>query len=227
MGEAGEGGGWAVVPVDRFGSSLDGIRKLLSKRRRSRLAKAILLDVFEAIEGSRLLDRIVLVTHDSNVGAFGQGEGVSVVDPGGQAGVPLRRVIDRVQDEGAGTVALLRGDLALLDAQDLAFLVGRAAHGAGLVLVPTPGSPRLSIVIAAPAERARGDFESGDLESWQELAETRRIAAEVYGIQAGMRPSEPRDLLEMYRAARPSRGKTLLKDWGLGPRLRRIEEVEP
>ncbi|MFQ5985765.1 MAG: NTP transferase domain-containing protein [Thermoplasmata archaeon] len=227
MDRTGGEGAWAIVTMDRFGSSLERTHQLLSKRRRGRLAKAILQDVLEAIQGSRLLDRIVVVTHDSDVAAFVRGEGFPVVDPGRKAEAPIRGVIESAEDEGAETVALLRGDLALLEAQDLAFLVGRMAHGAGLVLVPTPGQSGLSIVIATPENGAPGDFEVGGLESWREQAETRGIATEGYGIRAGLRPSGPHDLLVMYTAARPSRGKALLKDWGLGPKLRRIEETEP
>lgn len=213
----------AVVAVNRLGSSLDGLANLLSKRRRRRLAKAVLRDVLQAVRESRVLEDVVLLSQDPDVMALGREEGIRPLEPGGRTGTTTQLVRETCLHEGSEAILLLRGDLALLEAQDLAFLSGRLAGGRGLVLVPTSGRLGLSLVFARPVEELQGDFEAGDVLSWRQGGLERGLSPEVYGIPAGMRLAEPRDLLLVYRAARPSQAKALLKDWDLGPRLRTLE----
>lgn len=221
------GKAWAVVALDRLGSSLDGLANFLSKHRRLRLAEAVFRDVMQAIEESRVLDDVVLLTRDPDGIAFGREEGIRLLEPQEGADRTAQLAMEACLHGGGEAVVLLRGDLALLEAQDLAFLLGRLAEGPSLVLVPTPGTAGLSVVLARPAEELRGDFETGDVRSWRQGAMDRGLTPEVYGIPAGMRPAEPRDLLMVYKAARPSRAKALLKDWNLGPRLRTFEGGRP
>lgn len=211
----------AFVTLDRLGSSLEGVDHLLSRRRRRRLAEAILFDVLQAVRDSRLVDETVLVTQDPAASALGQ-----------KAGIPIRalsvwQATEASQGESAGAVALLRGDLALLEAQDLAFLFGRVAQGARLLLVPTTGSDGLSLVMGSGTDALIEDFEGGTLASWEEAAEQRGLTTEIYAIPAGRRPSSPMGLLEVYTAARSSRAKGLLKDWRIGQKLRRFGGEEP
>ncbi len=205
----------AFVTLDQLGSSLEGVDRLLSPRRRRRLAEAILLDVLAAVRDSRLVDETVLVTQDPTASALGQ-----------KAGIPIRpspvRHAAKAFDRGpARVVALLRGDLALLEAQDLAFLFGRVAQGARLLLVPAVRSQGLSLVMGSGEDALVGDFEGGTLAQWEEAAEQHGLRTEIYAIPAGLRPSIRMDLLEVYTAARPSRAKGLLKDWRIGQKLRK------
>ncbi|MCJ2555453.1 MAG: hypothetical protein LN410_04580 [Candidatus Thermoplasmatota archaeon] len=211
----------AFVTVDRVASSLKGVDHLLSHRRRRRLAEAILLDVLQAVRDSRLVDETVLVTQDPAASALGQNTGIPI------RALPVRQANEAFHGESAGAVALLRGDLVLLEAQDLAFLFGRVAQGAGLLLVPTTGSDGLSLVLGSGTDALIADFEGGTLASWEEAAEQGGLTPEIYAIPAGRRPSGPMDLLAVYTAARPSRAKGLLKDWRVGQKLRRLGGEEP
>ncbi|MCJ2531454.1 MAG: hypothetical protein LN413_03965 [Candidatus Thermoplasmatota archaeon] len=211
----------AFVTLDRVGSSLKGVDQLLSHRRRRRLAEAILFDVLQAVRDSRLVDETVLVTQDPAASALGQKAGIPI------SALPVRQAKEAFHGESAGAVALLRGDLVLLEAQDLAFLFGRVAQGARLLLVPTTGSDGLSLVLGSGTDAFIADFDGGTLASWEEAAEQRGLTTEIYAIPAGRRPSSPMDLLEVYTAARPSRAKGLLKDWRIGQKLRRFGGEEP
>ncbi len=210
----------AFVTLDQLGSSLEGVDRLLSHRRRHRLAEAILSDVFAAVRDSRLVDETVLVTQDPAASALGQKAGIPIRP------FPVRHAAKAFDGESARVVAFLRGDLALLEAQDLAFLFGRVVHGARLLLVPTAGSQGLSLVMGSGEDALIGDFEGGTLTQWEEAAEQRGLRTEIYAIPAGMRPSSRMDLLEVYTAARPSRAKGLLRDWRMGQKLRRLEGGE-
>ncbi len=208
------------VALDQLGSSLEGVDRLLSPRRRRRLAEAILLDVLAAVHDSRLVDETVLVTQDPAATALGQKAGIPIHP------FPVRQAAKAFDGESARVVALLRGDLALLEAQDLAFLFGRVAQGARLLLVPAAGSQGLSLVMGSGDDPLIGDFEEGNLAQWEEAADQRGLRIEIYAIPAGMRPSSRTDLLEVYTAARPSRAKELLKGWRIGQKLRRREGEE-
>ncbi len=210
------GGTRAFVTLERVGSSLKGVDHLLSHRRRRRLAEAILFDVLQAVRDSRLVEETVLVTQDPAASALGQKTGIPI------RALPVGQSNEALHEESVGAVILLRGDLVLLEAQDLAFLFGRVAQGAGLLLVPTTGSDGLSLVLGSGTDTLIADFERGTLASWEEAAERRGLTPEIYAIPAGRRPSSPMDLLEVYAAARPSRAKALLKDWRIGQKLRRF-----
>jgi 2-phospho-L-lactate guanylyltransferase (CobY/MobA/RfbA family) len=187
----------------------------------------MLRDVLQAAQESRVLDNVVLLSQDPNVIALAREEDIPLLVPEEGAGTTAQLAMEACLQGGAETLVLLRGDLALLEAQDLAFLFGRVAGGSGVVLVPTPGRETLSVVLAKPVEELRGDFEEGGVPQWLQGAKERGLTPEVYGMPAGLRPTEPRDLLLVYKAARPSRGKALLKKWGLGPRLRNLEGERP
>lgn len=227
MDEALRGKAWAVVAVDRLGSLLNGLANLLSQRRRRRLAVAILRDVLQAVQGSRVLDHVSLLTRDAHVIALGREEDIHLLEPEGEAGTTAQLAMEACLQSGGEAIALLRGDLALLESQDLAFLFGRVAGGPGMVLVPTPGRDTLSVVLARPVEELRGDFESGSVPHWRQGAMEHGLTPEVYGMPAGIRPTGPRDLLLVYKAARPSQAKALLKKWDMGRRLRNLEGERP
>ena len=205
----------AFVTLDQLRTSLEGVDRLLSPRRRRRLAEAIMLDVLAAVRDSRLVDETVLVTQDPAASALGQKAGIPIRP------FPVRHAAKDFDGGSARVVVLLRGDLALLEAQDLAFLFGRVAQGAGLLLVPTVRSQGLSLVMGSGEDALIGDFEGGTLAQWEEAGEQHGLRTEIYAIPAGLRPSSRIDLLEVYTAARPSRAKGLLKDWRIGQKLRK------
>jgi 2-phospho-L-lactate guanylyltransferase (CobY/MobA/RfbA family) len=206
-----------LVVVDHVGSTLGGVHHLLSSRRRRRLSEAVFLDVLDAIQESRLVDATVLATKDPAAEEMARNAGIRVTDSlaSGDGGAS--------QNEPNGLVAIIRGDLAILEGQDLAFLFGRVGPHRRVLLVPTPGSEGLSVVVARGADAFMADFSDGTLASWTKVAERRRVPTEVFAIPAGMRPSSPGDLLQMYTGARTSRAKGLLKDWRIGHRLRELE----
>ncbi|MFQ5918931.1 MAG: hypothetical protein ACE5I4_02640 [Thermoplasmata archaeon] len=206
-----------LVVIDRIGSTLGALHPLLSRRRLRRLAEAIFLDVVDAIRESRLVDTIVLATRDPEAGALGRKAGIRVTDSVASETPDASRV------DPDKLVAIIRGDLPVLEDQDLAFLLGRIGPPDRLLFVPTPDAEGLSLMVARGANAFVADFDGGTLTSWTKEAERRGLATEVFATPAGMRPSSPRDLLQMYTSARPSRAKGLLKSWRIGPKLRELE----
>ncbi|MDX1534657.1 MAG: hypothetical protein R3291_03455 [Thermoplasmata archaeon] len=212
MGKASVDGAGAFVVVDRLGSGLEGLTSILPRRRRRHLAEAMLMDVFQALRESRLVQTIVLGTRQPEAAAVGRRADVPVVDA-------MEADDDPADGDAPRLSASLWGDLPLLEGQDLAFLIGRAARQDRLVLVPTPGGEGLSLAVT----RERGfmkDLGTGTLASWRRESTDRGLATEVYATPAGMRPSTAEDLLQVYMAARLSRAKRLLKEWRMGPTLK-------
>lgn len=215
-----------MVTLDRPRSPLNGLADVLPRRRRRRFTEALLLDVVDAVRESRLLHETVFANPEPATAPRGRRHGLPEGVEGDEAS-SVKEAIQVCLEGGAQALALLRGDLALLEAQDLAFLLGRVAEAPRWVLVPTPRSPGLSIVLTRPAEAPSADFREGDLPSWQAEARRRGLAPEVYGMPAGMRPARTQDLLQVYNAAHQSRAKGLLKEWGMGPILRKLEGERP
>lgn len=218
------GGVWAVLTWERPGSSLGGLGGVLSSRRKRRLAQAIIRDVVEAVRDSRVVDEVLLASGDATVHRLALRAGLpSAVKEGGDW-PSLPEAIDTAVGREAEVLVLLRGDLPLLEAQDVAFLVGRVRRGPRVVLLSAPDSAQVSLACANPAEAVVPETDAS-VTRWQAVARKRGIPWEVYRTAAGLRPSSPEDLLTIYEASHASRAKALLKEWRMGPMLRSGEGV--
>lgn len=189
----------------------------LPTRRALRVAEAALRDVLEALTTSRLVERTLLVSPDRRARGLAEGRGVEPAPvPEEGLSAALRRCTEALVAKGVPVLTLVRADLPLLKAEDVAFLVGRALRGPRLVVATSPVSRRAGLAVLHPSDILSPTVLAEDVGTVLEAAEARDVPWEAYGLEAALSLEDPDTLARVYHAARPSRVKVLLKRWRLG-----------
>lgn len=171
----------------------------LPRRRRRRLDAAILRGTLRAVLRSRMVGRVVVVCHEGSLLAVARREGVEAV--------PAREGEAR-GGEPPPDAPLVRmaGLLPLLQAQDVAFLVGSALDGA-LVAATPPHRREATILVSGPSVDPPRDGLR------HEVVPPPGGRWELHRTEAALEVWEGEDLERMLRSPRAAPGKALLRSW--------------
>src|SRR5262245_26664464 len=112
---------WAVIPVKEFDDAKHRLSGLLSPPERRLLAETMLMDVLDAVAGTRLLAGIMIVTLDPFATALGGNIGARIVTEGARDGHTGsvnagRRIFAR---EGRGGMITMPGDIPATRADEI------------------------------------------------------------------------------------------------------------
>jgi 2-phospho-L-lactate guanylyltransferase len=153
--------GWIVViPVKAIGLAKSRLAGDVAPETRAALARAFALDTIEAAAACTVVDRVVAVGDEIELGALLAGR-AEVVDEGPRTGLTaaIRRGIDHARAAGPVPIAVLLGDLPALTAAALeSGLVAAARHP--LAFVPDLDGTGTTLATAGagrPFEPAFGD----------------------------------------------------------------------
>ncbi len=206
----------AVLAVVPLGNSGEESARPFSKRERRELPEAMLLDVLDALVGSRLVDKVAVVSKESDL--------LSLVDEYPAEGI-LGEDDDDVDAALERGLALLPSEmealmlipylLPLLKPQDVAFLAGRALDGPRAIIVPSPTSEGTSLLISNPPDVVPVRFREYSYKLHYEEALSRSVPVEVYALDAALGVTQTSDLGRVLTSPRRSRTKNLLKEWGV------------
>lgn len=140
----------AILPVKRFAAAKQ--RLGLEDERRSALVAAMLEDVLDAIEGSRMVERTIVVTGEPAAAEIAVARGAEVLPDPSDDGHPEAALIgiERAREQGAECVVLLPGDCPLLDPRELDSLLTGIGEGYVAVVPDRHGSGTNALVLAPP-----------------------------------------------------------------------------
>jgi 2-phospho-L-lactate guanylyltransferase len=128
---------YALVPVKALLESKTRLRRLLEGPIVERLAEAMLRDVLDALGRVPALDRVVVVTPDSDVAAVARDAGAEALvrdDPGLNAAIDAgAAALCREPSDG---ILVVLGDVAGVRAEEIERLLG-ALDGPGVALAPS------------------------------------------------------------------------------------------
>ncbi len=175
----------------------------LSPGKRRRLNALFLQETLEAVQASRMVNGIHAICHSRSLLAVARRQGVEAVPAGAEAVAP-----QLPSSQGASLTLHMAGLLPLLEAQDVAFLVGRALDGPRDVVV-TPPHRREATILLGPD----GDLSGDGLRSPAERRKAPGRGWELYRMEAALEVWEPDDLDRVLRSPRTSRGKESLRSW--------------
>ena len=121
------------------------------------LATGMLTDVLEALERSRLVDDVVVVSGDPRIEVIARGYGNQVIAEDPDGGHPRRRAIGAAWalDEGAFHALLLAGDTPAIDPEEIDALADMLADGPEVVIVPDRHGTGTNALLLTPARRDR------------------------------------------------------------------------
>ncbi|MET0306405.1 MAG: 2-phospho-L-lactate guanylyltransferase [Solirubrobacterales bacterium] len=142
----------AVVPVKRFGEAKRRLAAGVEDERREALVAAMLEDTLEAIEGSRSIERAIVVTGDPRAQEIVAASSAEVLpDPADEGHVVAALAgIARAELDGAKCVALLPGDCPLLDPKELDRLLTGLPSSFAAVVPDRHGTGTNALVLSPP-----------------------------------------------------------------------------
>lgn len=151
----------AVLPVKRFG---DAKRRLagMDDERREALVAAMLEDTLEAIEGSRSIERTIVVTGDPHAQEIVATSSAEVLpDPADEGHVVAALAgIARAEVKGAACVVLLPGDCPLLEPKELDRLL-TGLPSSFVAVVPDRHGTGTNALVLSPPDAIRPAFGEG------------------------------------------------------------------
>src|SRR6202022_1877197 len=129
---------FALIPVKDLSKAKERLSLILSQAERTALAYAMLEDVLRAMKGSRLLNRLFVVTLDENAIGLAQSLGVEIIketkQEGESASVDYASKICKKM--GAQSVLVIPGDAPLVTHEDVDFILEKEKSYPSVILAP-------------------------------------------------------------------------------------------
>jgi 2-phospho-L-lactate guanylyltransferase len=199
----------AILPVKRFGAAKQRLAAGVGKARRAAIVAAMLEDVLEAIEETRLVERTIMVTSEPRAAELAAAAGVEVVpdpDEGGHSGAALAGVA-RAHELGAECCVLLPGDCPLLDPRELErMLTGLPEHYAAIV--PDRHGTGTNALALAPPNAIAPAFGEGSCARHVAAAREAEVPYSVEELPSlALDLDTPADIIALTRAVEADRSR--------------------
>lgn len=200
---------FALIPVKDLSKAKERLSSLLSQTDRTSLAHAMLEDVLRAVKGSRLLDRLCVVTLDEYAIEAAQNLGLEVImekkQEGESASVDFASVI--CKEMGAESVLVVPGDAPLIIAEDIDFILEKEKPYSSAILVPSRDEMGTNAVLRKPPDCFPSRFGHNSFKKHIQEAEARGIPFEIFRLpRIALDIDEPGDL--QYLATQKMNTKT-------------------
>jgi len=144
----------AILPVKRFALAKQRLSSSAPEAVRLELARAMVLDVLQALALVAAIERTIVVTDEPEIGAAARRHGATVLadtaDAGQSAAVALG--IERALADGFERVLCVPGDCPALDPGDVQGLLLTEPHGPEVVIVPDRHDAGTNGLLLAPPD---------------------------------------------------------------------------
>ncbi len=210
----------AVIPVKRLGSAKQRLSGGLTQEQRRDLMAAMFTDTLAAVEESRMIDIVIVVTGDPELGRIAVAAGAElVVDPpeAGHAGAAVLgadRAVERYPT--LETVVLLPGDCPLLEPRELDSLL-TGLPSPFVAVVPDRHGTGTNALVLSPPDVIYPAFGEGSCQRHVDLARKAGVPQAVEPLPSlGLDLDTPADIVALA---------TRLDDGGAGERGRNTARV--
>ncbi|MGH7802108.1 MAG: 2-phospho-L-lactate guanylyltransferase [Thermodesulfobacteriota bacterium] len=188
---------FALVPVKDLSKAKERLSPLLSQSERTDLAFAMLEDVLIALRGSKLLDRILVVTLDENAIKLAVSLDIEVIKETKQNGesesVDWASII--CKEMGAESVLVIPGDAPLITPEDVDFILEKEKPYHSVILVPARDELGTNAILRKPPDVIPSRFGYDSFKKHIEGARKRNIPYEIYKLpRVALDIDEPEDL---------------------------------
>lgn len=189
---------FALVPVKDLSKAKERLSPILSQGERTDLAYAMLEDVLRALRGSRLLDRILVVTLDENTIKLAESLEIEVIKETKQNGES--ESVDRAslisKEMGAESVLVIPGDAPLITPEDLDFILEKEKPLHSVILVPARDELGTNAILRKPPDAIPSRFGYNSFRKHIDEARKKNIPYEIYKLpRIALDLDEPEDLI--------------------------------
>lgn len=202
-----------IVPVKDLSKAKERLSPILSQGERTSLAHAMLEDVLIAVKGSRLLDRLYVVTLDENAIEVALGLGVEVIrekeQEGESASVDFASLI--CKEMGAESVLVIPGDAPLIVSEDIDFILEKEKPYPSAILVPSRDEMGTNAILRKPPDSFPSRFGHDSFRKHINEANQRNVPFEIYRLpRIALDIDEPGDLEQLLSQKRNTKTFTEL-----------------
>jgi 2-phospho-L-lactate guanylyltransferase len=187
---------FAIVPVKDLSKAKERLSSVLPQDVRTDLAYAMLEDVLTALKGSRLLDRILVVTMDRNAIRIAGDMGIEILEETEQKGES-----DSVDRASASVKIWERNPCSLFRAtprscaEDIDFIAGKEMGPPSVILVPARDKMGTNAILRNPPDAIPSRFGHDSFRKHIEEAEKKGVRIEYYeNERVGLDIDHPDDL---------------------------------
>lgn len=169
---------FAVLPVKRPEGAKSRMAGAMDEGRRVALVEAMLEDVLDALDGTRLLFGTIVVTGDGAVAGIAKAHGCQVVDDPDDGGhsEAAQVGIAAARDLGAERVLLLPGDCPLLNPREVDRLLGSVPEEF-VAIVPDRHGTGTNALLLSPVDAIEPAFGEGSAQRHLNLAREAEVPA--------------------------------------------------
>ena len=197
-----------LLPIKNLGAAKQRQGALLSQEERSRLAWAMLKDVTQALNESRAAERIFVVTGDPQVAEHARRQSWEIMEEERQ--VSESHSVDAASrlllEKGVSSVLRLPGDIPLLKATDVDFLLERGIGNPGALIVPSRDGSGTNALLRSPPDVFPSYFGQGSFALHRAAAQRVGISLEVVeNARLGFDLDTPADLLDFRQIGQGTR----------------------
>ena len=203
---------FAVLPVKSPQNAKQRLNGFLHAADRESLARLMYEHTISELCEAGGIDRVVVVTSDSDIAAHARRVGAMVFDEDHQTShsVSADAACRRAMELGAATVLLVPIDVPLVTREDFSRLA--AAARPGVVVVPSADGTGTNALVRTPPDVIESRFGPGSFRAHLDQAEARGVPAEVLRLPALMFDLDtPEDVAEFLACATECRVASFLQ----------------
>jgi 2-phospho-L-lactate guanylyltransferase len=205
----------AAVPVKDLVTAKQRLVAALTPEQRQALARAMLLDVLDAVEAA-LPGAALLITRDADVMALARERRVPCVvetaNRGHTAAVALAQA--HARDRGAERFLTLPGDVPCVTAEELSAVCRAGERGPAAVFVPSTSGLGTNAVLLAPPDAMPLTFGEPSFDNHLAAARARGLPPVILRLPGlGLDIDAPEDLARLAERGARTRSGRLLAAW--------------
>jgi 2-phospho-L-lactate guanylyltransferase len=211
---------WALVPVKSPEQSKTRLASVLQPQECAMLSRAMFMDVLAALDATKGITHIAVLTSDKEVAALADQLGHEVIqdNSGGQLCDGLNEAARYIVDQGAAAMLIIPGDIPTVTPQDIEELL--KAHQPGLSLCPAIRDGGTNALVCSPPNAIPFQFGDDSARRHIETAEERGLNAARLPMHAFFRDIDiPDDLIWLSRQGAGGNTVRFLRQSGIFARL--------
>ena len=195
---------FALLPVKSPQNAKQRLSKFLSSEQREKLARILYKQTLAALCQAKGIDRVVVVTNDSDVAEHARSSGTLVFEENEQVShsVSADAACSRAIELGATTALLVPIDVPLVTSADFSQLA--AAAQPGLIVVPSADGTGTNAMVRTPPDVIESRFGPGSCRAHLDQARLKNVPADILRLPGLMFDIDtPEDVADLLASSNP------------------------
>lgn len=173
---------FGLIPVKDLSKAKERLSSILPQEDRTALAYAMLEDVLKALKGTKLIDRLFIVTMDRRTIEIAGALGIEVIEETEQKGES--NSVDYASricmEKGAESVLVIPGDAPLITSEDIDSIVEKERDIPSVILIPARDDYGTNAILRKPPDVIPSRFGEDSFRKHMDEARERGIHCDTF-----------------------------------------------